>query len=292
MSELVETVDENTGSVPLCTFISPSDVQLQMETATGGVGGRSVIAKHDINVRSVVLSNLPSAHMLFTRYWGSRCCYCMNSKDSSDTFQLSRCSKCQKATYCSRGCQAKDWNQHKLECTHLKSMWDNFLPQILDEMLMLMRAISVENQIKKASKLPDTTHHRTCHISTYNYHGSPRDTVSCGLHHVENLYFEPKLSFYKNAFYQRNLRTIANYTNKPQEYVTRLLNQFNCNNFGIVDDLMNCIGMGVYPNIALLNHSCSPNTILRYLFTSDGPVTEVSLVPLDSYRTNRLERRW
>mmetsp|Transcript_17322 Transcript_17322/g.31451 ORF Transcript_17322/g.31451 Transcript_17322/m.31451 type:complete len:406 (-) Transcript_17322:24-1241(-) len=46
--------------------------------------------------------------------------------------------------------------------------------------------------------------------------------------------------------------------------IRRALNAFQKNNFGIVDSLHSPIGEGVYPCAALLNHSCSPNCILRY----------------------------
>ena len=42
------------------------------------------------------------------------------------------------------------------------------------------------------------------------------------------------------------------------------INSFEKNNFGIVNALHSSIGEGVYPCAALLNHSCSPNCILRY----------------------------
>eukprot|EP00529_Nitzschia_sp_RCC80_P011190 CAMPEP_0113464094 /NCGR_PEP_ID=MMETSP0014_2-20120614/13015_1 /TAXON_ID=2857 /ORGANISM="Nitzschia sp." /LENGTH=638 /DNA_ID=CAMNT_0000356147 /DNA_START=20 /DNA_END=1936 /DNA_ORIENTATION=- /assembly_acc=CAM_ASM_000159 len=40
--------------------------------------------------------------------------------------------------------------------------------------------------------------------------------------------------------------------------------RFRINNFGIVDSMMDLVGSGVYPLGALLNHSYTPNCILRY----------------------------
>jgi hypothetical protein len=59
---------------------------------------------------------------------------------------------------------------------------------------------------------------------------------------------------------------------KPDEKFCRTIDQairwannaFEKNNFGIVNVLHSSIGEGVYPCAALLNHSCSPNCILRY----------------------------
>ncbi|KAL7550265.1 hypothetical protein ACHAWF_013500 [Thalassiosira exigua] len=46
--------------------------------------------------------------------------------------------------------------------------------------------------------------------------------------------------------------------------IQRTLSAFKKNNFGIVNSLHSLIGEGVYPAAALLNHSCSPNCVLRY----------------------------
>jgi hypothetical protein len=39
------------------------------------------------------------------------CCYCRVRKDN-----LLKCSKCRKATYCSRNCQVNHWSHHKSVC--------------------------------------------------------------------------------------------------------------------------------------------------------------------------------
>ena len=48
--------------------------------------------------------------------------------------------------------------------------------------------------------------------------------------------------------------------------------RFQCNNFGITDDLLLPIGAGVYPNGALLNHSCDPNCVITYTYDATTQV--------------------
>ena len=43
----------------------------------------------------------------------------------------------------------------------------------------------------------------------------------------------------------------------------KMLKSFSCNNFGVQDDIMLNVAIGVYPIGALLNHSCLPNTYVR-----------------------------
>ena len=53
-------------------------------------------------------------------------------------------------------------------------------------------------------------------------------------------------------------------SSKIERAIQRTLSAFQKNNFGIVNALHSVIGEGVYPCAALLNHSCCPNSILRY----------------------------
>jgi SET and MYND domain-containing protein len=52
--------------------------------------------------------------------------------------------------------------------------------------------------------------------------------------------------------------------NGAVQFFEHLLHKFQCNNFGILDALQFVIGHGVYPQGAILNHSCDPNCILTY----------------------------
>ena len=59
------------------------------------------------------LSNVKD-FMKFEVKFGTGCCLCRKPEDQDRKF--SRCSRCKKARYCSRNCQATDWVRHKLIC--------------------------------------------------------------------------------------------------------------------------------------------------------------------------------
>ncbi|XP_072545984.1 N-lysine methyltransferase SMYD2-A isoform X3 [Salminus brasiliensis] len=53
-----------------------------------------------------------------------------------------------------------------------------------------------------------------------------------------------------------------------------ILKQVNCNGFTIEDEELSHLGSAVFPDVALMNHSCSPNVIVTY----KGTVAEVRAV--------------
>lgn len=242
-----------------CSLSHPECIDIQEDT----VRGKHVSTKKTLQIGNILSSNVPTSHLLLSSYWGSRCIYCFKGKaEDKQELKLARCSKCQKATYCCRTCQQQDWPQHKLECSKLKLMWDQYHSQILDEILILLRQISVEKTMK-----PD------CEVITSTLQ---QPTTKCGLNHLHALYSQPKVDHYlKDFYYKQIIKVVSGLTQRSELELAKLMNQFHCNNFGIMDDLMNCIGMGVYPSTALLNHSCRPNAILRYKLIPEAPICEV-----------------
>ncbi len=71
------------------------------------------------------------------------------------------------------------------------------------------------------------------------------------------------------------ISTVCTKTKHPMQLVAKLFFQFRCNNFGVTDDLLTCVAVGVYPHAALLNHSCAPNCVLRYILSGSGPILQV-----------------
>jgi len=114
------------------------------------------------------------------------------------------------------------------------------------------------------------------------------DIVCCGSDHFDSLLqyhkerpldAQEKLDFQRAAQALWNQRKAINKTkqlsfdiiNSRAELEEQLecdLRRFRVNNFGVTDSMQRVVASGVYPLGALLNHSCAPNCLLRYDFTS------------------------
>ncbi|KAF7669504.1 hypothetical protein LDENG_00193280 [Lucifuga dentata] len=70
-------------------------------------------------------------------------------------------------------------------------------------------------------------------------------------------------------FYSRHISDLPN-----TQALTELFAQINCNGFTIEDEELSHLGSAAFPDVALMNHSCSPNVIVTY----KGTVAEVRAV--------------
>lgn len=78
----------------------------------GADGNGPATAARALPAGQVVLACLPAAVVVED---ASVCAHCMKRPDGDRGEKLQRCAVC-KTSYCSRGCQAADWGEHKAAC--------------------------------------------------------------------------------------------------------------------------------------------------------------------------------
>ncbi|TSO67449.1 N-lysine methyltransferase SMYD2-A [Bagarius yarrelli] len=148
---------------------------------------------------------------------------------------LSKCGKCKQAYYCNVDCQKGDWSMHKLECSAMCAYGENWCPS---ETVRLVARILIK-QVRDLDK-------------TDNEKNEMNQTDIAALHH----------------FYSKNLDFPSNAA------LEELFAQVNCNGFTIEDEELSHLGSAVFPDVALMNHSCNPNVIVTY----KGTLAEVRAV--------------
>lgn len=227
-------------------------------SSNSSLHSRSAISNKYIQCGQIVCSNRAYAWNLRYQYLSSHCSSCFRS--SASLHPLSQCSKCKKSKYCNRECQLLDHPQHSSCCKFLRDE-DIQLPDkdIVDDILLIIKVLHINKKLKQFDCVK------------YGKLG-----ISCGLNHFK------ELAIGGGCYDSKLVQTISEVLRLTQsnniELVTDTLAKFRSNNFGITDSLMNCIGMGVYPRAALLNHSCYPNCLIR--FECNSTVSRSTFAPV------------
>jgi hypothetical protein len=237
---------------------------------------RAVLTK-SVKAGDIIFSNAPfNSCQLNSDLKRERCSYCFCRADESNG-KLRHCSRCESNCYCSIECQKADYTStgHKVECKRIeKCKKYGFYGAELDKVLLLIKTAKALLDEKE-----DHGHEPACK-------SSQDGLVHCGLEHCGSLSFSGKLTGPNTPNFQAANRAVQVVSSvlfgKNKEEMTHnrvfldmLYHMFDQNNFAITDDLCHPLGTGIYPHAAILNHSCTPNAIMRFkLQRGHAPVVE------------------
>ncbi|NXB19596.1 SMYD2 methyltransferase, partial [Rhagologus leucostigma] len=210
--------------------------------------GRGLRARRRFAVGELLFSCPAYAAVLTVSERGSHCDGCFARKEG-----LSKCGRCKQAFYCNVECQKEDWPMHKLECASMCTFGQNWHPS---ETVRLTARILAKQKIH------------------------PERTQSEKLFAVKE--FEShldKLDNEKRELIQNDIAALHHFYSKHLDYpdndaLVVLFAQVNCNGFTIEDEELSHLGSAIFPDVALMNHSCCPNVIVTY----KGTVAEVRAV--------------
>uniref|UniRef100_A0A6P5JU52 [histone H3]-lysine(4) N-trimethyltransferase n=1 Tax=Phascolarctos cinereus TaxID=38626 RepID=A0A6P5JU52_PHACI len=212
-----------------------------------------------------------SEPLAYTVCKGSRglvCERCLCRKE-----KLLRCSQCKVARYCGSECQKQAWQDHKRECKCLKSSKPKFPPdsvRLLGKVVFkLLRESSCASE--KLYSFFDMESNIQ-NLSEEKKEGLRHLAVTLQLYLKEEIQNASQLPpafdvFESFAKLPSPCRLHHAEIKNGAILSSRCLHLVICNGFTISNGEMQEVGVGLYPSMSLLNHSCDPNCVIVF----EGP---------------------
>ncbi|XP_059572114.1 histone-lysine N-methyltransferase SMYD3 isoform X1 [Alligator mississippiensis] len=209
---------------------------------------------------------------------------------------LLRCSQCKIARYCGKRCQKEDWQDHKRECKCLKSIEPNIPPdsvrlvgRIVFKLLResacpsekLYTLADLQSNIEKLSEeMKEGLGHLAQTLQLYlkaevqdASQLSPAIDIFQIFAKVSTCYLLLSAYFW-SCCSSWNTFLLDSYCSCIPGQATVLLHSWRfsltdfikvtCNCFTISNGEMQDVGVGLYPSMSLLNHSCDPNCVIVF----------------------------
>ncbi|KAM3931204.1 histone-lysine N-methyltransferase SMYD3 [Leptodactylus fuscus] len=204
--------------------------------------GNGLRVTRDFAVGELVTSAEP---FVYTTCRGKNCGAAACDLCLSRGQKLQRCSQCKFSRYCNSLCQKKAWKDHKRECLCLKSV----LPNVPTDSVRLIARI-----IFKLLEQPDCTSDELYSINDLQSHFKDlNEDMKQGLGHLAA------------TLEQYLKKEIPDCSKLPPGFQTlEYFCKLTCNSFTISDGEMQDVGVGLYPSMSLLNHSCDPNCVIVF----------------------------
>ncbi|XP_069786962.1 histone-lysine N-methyltransferase SMYD3 [Narcine bancroftii] len=188
----------------------------------------------------LLYSALPYACIPSKRARGSVCEHCFSRKES-----LLRCSQCKLARYCNATCQKLAWSEHKRECKCLRSIY----PRVPTDMVRLVARIIFKLITGSACSSEEL----------YSLSDLQSNIKEMSEETKEGLgQLAVMLQFYMKEEIQDVSQQVSGLN------LLHFFGQVMCNCFTISDGEMQEVGIGLYPSMSLLNHSCDPNSVMVF----------------------------
>ncbi|XP_059761313.1 histone-lysine N-methyltransferase SMYD3 isoform X2 [Balaenoptera ricei] len=211
--------------------MEPSKVE-KFSTADRGNGLRALAP---LRPGELLFRSDPLAYTVCKGSRGVVCDRCLLGKE-----KLMRCSQCRVAKYCSAKCQKKAWQDHKRECKCLKSCKPRYPP---DSVRLLGRVVFklMEETPSESEKL-------------YSFYDLESNINKLTEDKKEGL---RQLALTFHHFMREEIQDASQLP--PSFDIFEAFAKVICNSFTICNAEMQEVGVGLYPSMSLLNHSCDPN---------------------------------
>ncbi|CAA0364667.1 unnamed protein product [Arabidopsis thaliana] len=203
--------------------------------------GRSLFTARDFRPGEVILSQKPYICVPNNTSSESRCDGCFKTNN------LKKCSACQVVWYCGSSCQKSEWKLHRHECKALTRL-EKEKRKFVTPTIRLMVRLYIKRNLQNEKVLPITT--------TDNY-----SLVEALVSHMSEI-DEKQMLLYAQMANLVNL--ILQFPSVDLREIAENFSKFSCNAHSICDSELRPQGIGLFPLVSIINHSCSPNAVLVF----------------------------
>ncbi|XP_077593293.1 histone-lysine N-methyltransferase Smyd1-like [Stigmatopora nigra] len=203
-----------------------------VELFDAGQKGRGLRASRDLSTGEVVFAEASFAAVVFDSMSMQVCHSCFRQQA-----KLHRCGQCQFAFYCNRTCQTACWDEHKKECAAIRKIQKvpNENVRLAARVLWRLHkdsGIVSDSQLISLEQLED----HVSDLSEKNLTQLEADVQSF-------------LEFWSHGNKQHSV-----------DYISHIFGIIKCNGLTMSDQKgLQAVGLGLFPNLCLVNHDCSPN---------------------------------
>ncbi|XP_057444003.1 histone-lysine N-methyltransferase ASHR1 isoform X2 [Lotus japonicus] len=206
--------------------------------------GRSLFTTRDFYPGEVILTQEPYVSVPNNNSSVSaqkRCDRCFT------TTNLSKCSRCQTVWYCGTACQKSEWKFHRLECEVLSRL-DKDKRKSVTPSIRLMVKLYVRRKLQHEKIIPSTA------MDNYKL-------VEALVAHMSDITEEQLVLYAQMA---NLVHLIVQWPEINIKEIAENFSKFACNAHTISDSELRPLGIGLYPVISIINHSCLPNSVLVF----------------------------
>ncbi|XP_031143150.1 histone-lysine N-methyltransferase SMYD1a [Sander lucioperca] len=202
------------------------------ELFDAGKKGRGLRATKELNAGEVVFAEPSFSAVVFDSLATQVCHSCFRHQAN-----LHRCAQCKFAHYCDRTCQTACWDEHKQEC----------------------------GAIRKISKVPSENVRLAARVlwRIYKDTGIVSDSQLISVDQLQDHVADLPEEDLKQL--KTDVHTFLEYWScgrqqHSADYISHIFGIIKCNGFTLSDQRgLQAVGVGLFPNLCLVNHDCWPN---------------------------------